>query len=62
MTTHSTRFEKLDWLLESCSSEFIRDCPFLTELVGWMSEEEFNAFHENICRNWNIESPFIEQD
>ena len=62
MTTHSTRFDKLDWLLESCSSEFIKDCPFLTELVGWMSEDEFDEFHENICRNWNIQSEFAEQD
>ena len=62
MTLQSNRFEKLDWLLENCTSEFIKDCTFLTELVGWMSEDEFNEFHENICRNWNIQSEFAEED
>ena len=58
----STRFEKVDWLLENCTDKFITDCTFLTELVAWMSEDEFNEFHENICRNWDINSPFAEVD
>ena len=62
MTAQSNRFEKVDWLLENCSEKFITDCTFLTELVGWMSEQEFNEFHEHICRNWEITSPFAEQD
>lgn len=62
MPQQSNRFEKLDWLLENCTEKFIKDCPFLTELVGWMSEDEFDEFHENICRNWNIQSEFAEQD
>ena len=62
MTQQSNRFEKLDWLLETCTEKFITNCKFLTELVGWMSEDEFNEFHENICRNWNIQSEFAEVD
>lgn len=62
MPQRSSRFEKLDWLLENCTEKFITDCTFLTELVGWMSEDEFDAFHENICRNWDITSPFAEVD
>lgn len=62
MPLQSNRFEKLDWLLKNCTDKFITDCTFLTELVGWMTEDEFNAFHENICRNWDITSPFAEVD
>ena len=62
MTTRSTRFEKVDWLLDHCTTEFIEDCTFLTELVAWLEEDDFNAFHEHICRNWNIKSPFVETD
>ena len=62
MPQQSNRFEKIDWLLETCTDKFITDCTFLTELVAWMSEDEFNEFHENICRNWDITSPFAEVD
>ena len=61
-TARSSRFEKVDWLLDHCSTEFIEDCTFLTELVGWLDEDEFNKFHEHICRNWKINSPFGETD
>ena len=62
MPQRSTRFDKLNWLLDNCSTEFIEDCIFLTELVGWLDEDEFNKFHEHICRNWDIKSPMAEVD
>ena len=58
----TTRFKKLDWLLETCSEKFIKDCAFLYEMVGWMSEDDFNAFYEHVCRNWGVDSPFSETD
>ena len=48
------RFEKLEWLLETCSSDFIQDCPFLQALVRSMSEKEFGECYDYICRVWEI--------
>lgn len=62
MPQRSTRFDKLNWLLDNCTDKFITDSIFLTELVGWLDEDEFNKFHEHICRNWKIDSPMAEQD
>jgi len=50
------RFEKLDYLLETCSAEFIKDCSFIRELVSWMGEDEFDKFYERMCGNWNIKT------
>lgn len=49
------RFEKIDWLKESCSQEFIHS-QLLSELVGWMGEKEFNEFYDHLCRNWEIKT------
>ncbi len=35
---------------------------FLTELVGWLEEDDFNKFFEHHCRVWNIETPFDEDE
>ena len=47
------RFEKLDWLKETCNEAFMND-DFVNELVMWLGEDEFDAFYEHICRNWDI--------
>lgn len=52
----TNRSEKLDWLFESCSKEHMEKY-FLTELVNWMGEDDFDKFYEWHCRNWDICSP-----
>ena len=51
------RFEKLNYLLETCSTSFIQNCMFLDEMVSWMSEEQFNEFFEHVCSCWDIKDP-----
>ena len=51
------RFEKLEYLIETCSSEFIKECQFLDEMVSWMSEDQFDAFYEHVCSCWSIKTP-----
>jgi hypothetical protein len=60
-TTHTNRFNKLVWLKENCTETHIRDM-FLTELVGWLEEDDFNKFFEWHCRVWNIETPFDKDE
>ena len=55
-TTNTTRFEKVEWLRENTTETHIRDM-FLTELVSWLGEDNFNEFFEYHCRVWNIETP-----
>lgn len=51
------RYDKMEWLLETCSSEFIKDCRFLQEMVSWMGEKDFNEFYEHVCSQWEIKEP-----
>lgn len=52
-----TRIEKLNYLLETCSPEYIKACSFLDELVMWMGEDEFGKFFSDICQWHEIKSP-----
>lgn len=52
-----TRMEKLEYLLETCSPEFIKACPFLDELVRWMDEDDFSKFFTYVSSCWDIKSP-----
>lgn len=52
-----TRFEKVEYLLETCSPEFIKACPFLDEMVSWMDEDDFSKFFTHICACWDIKDP-----
>ena len=52
-----TRFEKMEYLHETCSHRFIKDCTFLQELVRWMDESDFNMFFTHICQVWEIKDP-----
>lgn len=47
------RFEKLDFLKEHCSTTFANN-TLLSELVGWMGEEDFDRFFDKLCREWEI--------
>ena len=57
-----TRFEKLEYLLETCSEHFIKDCTMLHEMVRWMEEDDFSKFFSHLCSMWNIENPEDEED
>lgn len=47
------RFEKLCWLEDTCSENFIKEVLPL-ELVRWMGEQEFEEFYDHLCRMWEI--------
>ena len=53
----TTRHEKLEYLLEVCSSEHIKDSTFLRELVQWMGEDVFDKFFKRHCSCCNILTP-----
>ena len=50
-----TRFEKMEYLFETCSEKFIKDCTVLQEMVRWMDEDDFTKFFDNLCNLWNID-------
>ncbi len=50
-----TRFEKMEYLFETCSEKFIKDCTVLQEMVRWMGEDDFTKFFDNLCNLWNID-------
>ena len=57
-----TRFEKLEYLLETCSESFIKDCTMLHEMTRWMNEDDFSEFFTHLCSNWEIENPEDTED
>ena len=46
------RYEKLDFLLETCSEQFKHQ--LLDKIVSSMSEDEFDQTYEYICRTEDI--------
>jgi len=52
------RFEKLEFLLETTTPEFIQDCFFLRDLVASLSEDEFDKCYRYICRNYDIATSY----
>ena len=57
-----TRHEKLEYLLETCSRFFIKDCTMLREMVNWMDEDDFSAFFTHLCSSLMIENPEDTED
>ena len=57
-----TRYEKLEYLLETCSESFIKDCTMLHEMTRWMDEDDFSAFFTHLCQCWDIENPEDTKD
>lgn len=47
------RFEKLCWLEDTCSPNFIKEVLPL-EMARWMGEDEFEKFYDHLCRVWEI--------
>jgi hypothetical protein len=61
MTNTSTdRFDKLEWIKENTPKKHYE--MFLSALVNWLEEEEFNKFFEHHCRIWDIKTPFDENE
>ena len=52
----TNRFEKMEWLQESCTPDHITH-QLLPELVNWLGENDFNEFFERHCRLWDIKCP-----
>jgi len=48
------RHEKLEFLLETCSENFIKDCTVIRSMIDWMGEDDFNEFFDKLCRDWQI--------
>ena len=51
------RFDKLEWLIETCRGDFVKDSTLLREMVRWMGENDFDKFYQKLCSEWNILSP-----
>jgi hypothetical protein len=47
------RFEKMEWLQETCSQDFLQN-NLMDEMVRWMGEEDFNNFYDHLCSCWDI--------
>lgn len=52
----SDRWEKLEFLKETCSSDFLEN-HLMREMVRWMGEHDFEEFYKHLCRNWGIVTP-----
>ena len=52
----TNRQEKLEWLYETTSNNFIHN-HLVVELVTWMGEDQFNEFFNHLCRCWEIKNP-----
>lgn len=47
------RFEKMEWLRETCTEEFVKT-SIIDEMVMFMSDEYFAQFYEHLCSCWDI--------
>ena len=54
------RFEKLDFLLDTCSAEF-KD-SLLDKIVSSMTDKEFTETYEYICRTEGLARDYDELD
>lgn len=52
----SDRWEKLEFLKETCSPDFLEN-HLMDEMVRWMVEHDFEEFYKHLCRNWGIVTP-----
>jgi len=52
----TNRQEKLEWLYETTSNDFIHN-HLVVEMVTWMGEDQFNEFFNHLCRCWDIKNP-----
>lgn len=54
------RYDKLDFLLDTCSAEFKEG--LLDKIVSTMTEDEFTETYEYICRTEGIARDYDELD
>jgi hypothetical protein len=47
------RFEKIEWLRETCTEEFTKEI-LVNEMARWMGEDDFNEFYSHLCGCWDI--------
>lgn len=52
----SHRWEKLDYLQETCSKDFLEK-TLMDEMVRWMGEDDFSEFFKSLCRHWDLKTP-----
>jgi hypothetical protein len=52
----TSRFQKMEYLLETCSEDFIKN-HLLDEMVLHMGEEVFDSFFRKLKQNWGIMTP-----
>lgn len=52
----TNRHEKLEYLYETCSEDFIKN-NLVQEMVTWMGEDDFDAFFKHLARHWEIKTP-----
>ena len=53
---NSDKWEKLDYLKETCATEFMQE-TLPHELMKFMKESEVNEFFNHLRRNWAIMTP-----
>ena len=53
----STRYDKVEYLLESCQEGHIVESTFFNEMVSWMDEDDFTEFFKRHCSLHNILLP-----
>jgi len=47
------RFEKIEWLRETCTEEFTKEI-LVNEMARWMGEDDFDRFYDHLCGCWDI--------
>lgn len=47
------RFEKIEWLEQTCSPDFMQN-HLMLEMARWMGEDDFDQFYDHLCRMWGI--------
>jgi len=50
------RFEKMEWMAETCSTTFMR-MHLVNEMTSWLEEDDFDKFFDHISACWEIETP-----
>ena len=57
----NTITEKLEWLRETCTEEFVNS-ELVNQMARWMGQDDFNEFYDHLCRNYEIARDAEELD
>ena len=55
------KYEKLEWLRETCTQDFIEN-KLVDEMVRFLDENEFDRFYNWLCCTWGIARDQAEWD